>query len=71
MLVMNGLEATRAIRYSEDRNGIQKRAIIIALTELAGGTDQAEGFASGCDIHLTKPMSFKEMRGLLDNRAAK
>jgi hypothetical protein len=41
--------------------------MIIALTGLASGRDQAEGFASGCDIYFTKPMSFKVDGRLLDN----
>ena len=42
-------------------------ALIIALTGLASGRDQAEAFASGVDLFLTKPVSFKEVGKLLDN----
>ena len=70
MPVMNGFEATRAIRDFEDKNNVRCPAMIIALTGLASGRDQAEGFASGCDIYLTKPVSFKEVGRLLDNWAA-
>lgn len=70
MPVMNGFEATRAIRDFEDKTEARNPAMIIALTGLASGRDQAEGFASGCDIYLTKPVSFKEVGRLLDNWAA-
>lgn len=70
MPVMNGFEATRAIRDFEDKNNVQSPAMVIALTGLASGRDQAEGFASGCDIYLTKPVSFKEVGRLLDNWGA-
>ena len=70
MPVMNGFEATRAIRDFEDKTNAKNPAMVIALTGLASGRDQAEGFASGCDIYLTKPVSFKEVGRLLDNWAA-
>ena len=70
MPVMNGFEATRAIRDFEDRNSVANPAFVICLTGLASGRDQTEGFASGCDIYLTKPVSFKEVGRLLDNWAA-
>ena len=41
--------------------------MIIALTGLASGRDQSEGFASGIDIYMTKPVSFKEVSKFLDN----
>ena len=66
MPVMNGFEATRAIRSFEADNE-QKRTMIVALTGLANGRDQAEGFASGCDIYMTKPVSLKELEHLLRN----
>jgi CheY-like chemotaxis protein len=66
MPVMNGFEATRAIRRFEADQKL-KPAMIIALTGLANGRDQAEGFASGCDIYMTKPVSFKELARLLQN----
>jgi CheY-like chemotaxis protein len=66
MPVMNGFEATRAIREFETTNNL-KPAIIIALTGLANGRDQAEGFSAGCDIYMTKPVSFKELSKLLKN----
>jgi DNA-binding response OmpR family regulator len=41
--------------------------MIIALTGLASGRDQREGFESGCDLYMTKPVSFKQVGKLLDN----
>jgi CheY-like chemotaxis protein len=66
MPVMNGFEATRLIRSFEADNKHQP-AMIIALTGLANTRDQAEGFASGCDIYMTKPVSFRELAKLLRN----
>ena len=74
MPVMNGFEATRAIRDIEDERGGKSRngnerppALIVALTGLASSRDQTEAFASGVDLFLTKPVSFKEVGKLLDN----
>jgi CheY-like chemotaxis protein len=66
MPVMNGFEATRLIRTFEAERQY-KPAMIIALTGLANGRDQAEGFSAGCDIYMTKPVSFKELAKLLRN----
>ncbi|KAI9810097.1 MAG: hypothetical protein M1827_006708 [Pycnora praestabilis] len=73
MPIMNGFEATRAIRKLEEdrrfRQGEQALppALIIALTGLASSRDQSEAFTSGVDLFLTKPVSFKEVGKLLDN----
>ncbi len=63
---MNGFEATRLIRILEAEKK-HKPAMIIALTGLASGRDQAEGFSCGCDIYMTKPVSFRELAKLLKN----
>ena len=78
MPIMNGFEATRAIREKEETQQTQLRfarmgdqkprpVFIIALTGLASEKDQAEAFASGVDLFMTKPVSFKEVGQLLDN----
>ena len=74
MPIMNGFEATRAIRdMEEEREGRNRKgkerppALVVALTGLASGRDQAEAFTSGVDLFLTKPISFREVGKLLDN----
>lgn len=73
MPVLNGFEATRAIRDIEDaraHNSADPKpspALIIALTGLASSRDQTEAFTSGVDLFMTKPVSFKEVGRLLDN----
>jgi len=73
MPVLNGFEATRAIRQIEDERQTQspeksrRPALIIALTGLASGRDQSEAFTSGVDLFMTKPVSFKEVGRLLDD----
>lgn len=42
-------------------------ALIIALTGLASGKDHAEGFESGLDVYMTKPVDFKDLSRFLDN----
>jgi len=79
MPIMNGFEATRAIREVEytrkatqgdsgDRAGTgPSKALIIALTGLASSRDQTEAYRCGVDLFMTKPVSFKEVGRLLDN----
>lgn len=68
---MNGFEATRQIRELESartrRPASSPPALIIALTGLASGQDQADAFANGIDLFMTKPVAFKEVGRLLDN----
>ncbi|RHZ51767.1 hypothetical protein CDV55_100220 [Aspergillus turcosus] len=69
MPVMNGFEATRSIRALErERDGCGP-ATIIALTGLSSSRDESEALASGVDLFLTKPVSFKEVSRLLDEWA--
>ncbi len=65
---MDGFEATRAIRAIEKERGSEcsTPAIIIALTGLSSSRDESEALASGIDLFLTKPVSFKEVSRLLD-----
>jgi CheY-like chemotaxis protein len=65
MPVMNGFEATRAIRSLERERDGYAPAVIIALTGLSSSRDESEALASGVDLFLTKPVSFKEVARLL------
>ncbi|KAL4975172.1 hypothetical protein BDW66DRAFT_137931 [Aspergillus desertorum] len=73
MPVMNGFEATRAIRAIERERGTElpTPATIIALTGLSSVRDESEALSSGFDLFLTKPVSFKEVSKLLDEWSAK
>jgi CheY-like chemotaxis protein len=66
MPVMNGFEATRAIRSLEKDSDGRKPAIIIALTGLSSSRDESDALASGVDLFLTKPVSFREVTRLLN-----
>ncbi|KAI9871972.1 MAG: hypothetical protein M1830_002208, partial [Pleopsidium flavum] len=73
MPILNGFEATRAIRKIEqDRCGHSPEAgnlapsLIIALTGLASERDQTEAFTSGVNLFMTKPVSFRQVGKLLD-----
>lgn len=74
MPVMDGREATQKIRALEKER--KKRlgdaaptpALIVALTGLASSRDQASAFASGIDLFMTKPVNFKEIGKLLNDR---
>ncbi|KAJ5095199.1 hypothetical protein N7532_007490 [Penicillium argentinense] len=66
MPVMNGFEATRAIRAIErSRNGCVP-AKIIAFTGLSSLRDESRALESGVDLFLTKPVSLKEVSRLVD-----
>ncbi|KAJ5623391.1 hypothetical protein N7490_011996 [Penicillium lividum] len=68
MPVMNGFEATRAIRALEKEHGDKsKRSKIVALTGLSSAADEMEALDSGMNKFLTKPVSFKEVEKLLDH----
>ncbi|KAE8349470.1 hypothetical protein BDV28DRAFT_60715 [Aspergillus coremiiformis] len=71
MPVMNGFEATRAIRALEKERDCRNPATIIALTGLSSSRDESEALSSGVDLFLTKPVSFKEVSRLLDEWAEK
>lgn len=66
MPVMDGFEAARTIRSLEKENHTWPRATIIALTGLSSPKDEADALASGVDLFLTKPVSFKSVAGLVD-----
>ena len=60
MPVMDGLEATRAIRALQIR-----QPVIIALTANAFDTDKADCLAAGMDEFLTKPINRKQLIDVL------
>ncbi|KAJ5737122.1 uncharacterized protein N7483_002247 [Penicillium malachiteum] len=67
MPVMNGFEATRAIRaFEKGRDDEVKASTIIALTGLSSTVDEEEALGSGMDLFLTKPVAFKEVKKILD-----
>lgn len=66
MPVMDGFEATRAIRALEKERDAGPGATIVALTGLSSSKDESEALTSGVDLFLTKPVSFKEVSRLLD-----
>jgi CheY-like chemotaxis protein len=64
MPVMDGFEATRAIRSRETRTG--RHVAIVAMTANAQSRDRAECLSAGMDEHLTKPVSLDNMRVVMD-----
>ena len=63
MPVMNGLEATRAIRASERAD---LRALpIVVLSANAFAEDVQESKHAGADDHLSKPISVKDLAAAL------
>jgi len=65
MPVMNGIEATRAIRDLEAAQHIRPRARIIAMTGLGNERTRQEALESGMDVFLTKPVRLREVKALL------
>lgn len=66
MPIMDGFEAARTIRALEkEYHDTYRRATIIALTGLSSTRDEDDALASGVDLFLTKPVSFKEVSRLL------
>jgi CheY-like chemotaxis protein len=67
MPVMNGFEATRAIRTIE-ADGAGPRCSIFALTGLASRDAQQEALLSGIDLFLTKPIALAEITHILESK---
>ncbi len=59
---MDGFEATRRIRNSEDK---AKRVPIVALTASVEPVEQGQCFAAGMDAFLQKPVSVEMLRQVL------
>lgn len=71
MPVMDGLEATQAIRAREQRRSVVlaggwQRTPIVALTAHATDGDRERSYASGMDAYLTKPLSSRDLYAVLD-----
>jgi CheY-like chemotaxis protein len=62
MPVLDGLEATRLIRQA---GGDVARIPIVALTALAMLGDKDRCLAAGADDYLTKPVSFRTLREVI------
>ena len=69
MPVMDGYEATRAIRERERQRG-DGRTPILALTAHALEGDAERSLAAGCDDHLTKPIRKATLMETLGRYAA-
>ncbi|KAF5712446.1 histidine kinase [Fusarium globosum] len=67
MPVMNGFEATRAIRKIEN-GAAAPRCAVFALTGLASQEAQQEAILSGIDLFLTKPIKLVEIRQNLETK---
>jgi signal transduction histidine kinase/CheY-like chemotaxis protein len=65
MPVMDGFEATRAIRAIEQGRGGSERSHIIAFTGLTSPTHESKAMDAGASMFLTKPVSFKEVSRIL------
>ena len=63
MPVMNGFEATRAIREQERKGN--KRTSIVGITAFAFEKDEEEGMRAGMDAYLKKPYLPKELLEVL------
>ncbi|MFQ5605786.1 MAG: response regulator [bacterium] len=65
MPIMNGYEATRAIRQLENGNNIP----IIALTAHTGKSEKQKCLEAGCSSYLTKPFRKKSLIAILKQYA--
>lgn len=67
MPIMDGIEATRAIRALEKERDGSVSAKIIAFTGLSSVRDESKALNAGVDLFLTKPVSFKEVSRLIND----
>lgn len=68
MPVMDGLEASRRIRVFEQSSG-RVRAPIVAITGAASDSVRQEAFSAGIDHFLSKPVSLKVLKELIEEYA--
>jgi len=71
MPIMDGFEATRAIRAIEKERDGCVPAKIIAFTGLSSLGAESKAMDSGVDLFLTKPVSFKAVSRLIDECESK
>ena len=65
MPIMNGYEATWAIRTFEEENKSIKRVPIVALTADAFAEDCDKAVMSGMDGHLGKPVKMAQIISMM------
>ncbi|MGB3240064.1 MAG: response regulator [Geitlerinemataceae cyanobacterium] len=65
MPILDGYQATRALREIEKANG--RHTIVIALTAHALASDRQKCFASGMDDYLSKPVSIDKLGATLEH----
>ncbi|KAJ0417495.1 hypothetical protein BJY00DRAFT_315790 [Aspergillus carlsbadensis] len=66
MPIMDGFEATKAIRAIEAERHVATPAKIIALTGLGSNDDITRAYEAGVDVFITKPVSLKKVLQLVD-----
>ena len=64
MPVMNGYEATRAIRALKRNDA--KKIPIIAMTANAFAEDEKEALNAGMDVHLAKPIDIELLKKVIN-----
>lgn len=60
MPIMDGYEATRAIREYEQEQGLE-RTPLLAFSAFAQTGDAEKSYSAGCDGHLTKPIRKQDL----------
>jgi CheY-like chemotaxis protein len=65
MPVMNGLQATQAIRDAEAKARAPRRTPMIAVTAHAMGGDRERCLAAGMDDYLSKPVSPEKLEAII------
>jgi PAS domain S-box-containing protein len=66
MPVMDGLEATRALRERERIQPALRRTPIVAMTANAMKGDDEECFRAGMDAYLSKPLNFTQLQETIE-----
>ncbi|MDY0300826.1 MAG: ATP-binding protein [Trichlorobacter sp.] len=69
MPVMDGLQATKAIRRMEQKHN-QKRTPVIAMTAYTAAEDRADCFDAGMDDYLAKPIKPRLVQAMLQRHCA-